>query len=137
MIDSNTCGPFNDLWSLGVIIFEMLTGDVPFKGKDEIDLFDKIMNPSIRPNYPKSMPADAVDLIDKILNPNPIKRLGYTNKEGNRNYTALKGHQFFQGLDFELIKSGKISPPLPEELSPKKEDFEYNNISPPNKVQKA
>ena len=101
MIDNNTCGPFTDLWSLGIIIFEMFTGEVPFKGKDEIDLFQNIMDPYIRPNYPSNMPADAVDLVDKILNPNPIERLGYETEDSKNGYNVLKSHQFFDGIDFE------------------------------------
>ena len=59
------------------------------------------MDPSIRPNYPKDMPADAIDLIDKILHPNPVERLGYGSKQSKNDFSALKSHKFFQGIDFE------------------------------------
>jgi serine/threonine protein kinase len=45
MVHNNTYGPFNDLWAFGVILYEMITGDLPFMASNEQDLFDIIMDP--------------------------------------------------------------------------------------------
>jgi len=47
------------------------------------------------------MPADAIDLIDKLLVLNPIERLGYGPPDHNMDFTGLKNHKFFDGLDFD------------------------------------
>ena len=46
MIENIESGAFTDLWSLGVIIFEMAFGHTPFQGECEQVVFDKICNRS-------------------------------------------------------------------------------------------
>ena len=36
-----------DIWNLGVLLFELLTGNPPFVGKDQKELFDNILNQRI------------------------------------------------------------------------------------------
>jgi len=108
MARHNTSGPFTDLWALGIIIYQMLTGDLPWNAKNEADLFDQIMNNKIE--YPEDMPKGAVDLISKLLKSNPLERIGYGSREDNMDYEALKNHEFFNGLDFIKLKNGELSP---------------------------
>ena len=42
-----------DLWSIGVITYLLIIGDVPFKGKNNNDIFNKIINENINYNNPK------------------------------------------------------------------------------------
>ena len=62
-----------DIWSLGVLLFEMLTGSVPFSGQNHQALFENILN--VRINWPKNISPEAKDLISKLLNPVPEHRL--------------------------------------------------------------
>jgi len=43
MLKESMSGHFTDLWALGCIVFQMATGDVPFKGKTDFQTFDIIM----------------------------------------------------------------------------------------------
>lgn len=43
------------------------------------------------------------------MQPNPLNRLGCGSKGPANNYTALKNHAFFEGIDFDSIT--KINPP--------------------------
>ena len=62
-----------DIWCIGVLIFELLTGNVPFMGKDFRNLNDNILNLNIQ--WPKDINVDAKNLISRILKPNPMDRI--------------------------------------------------------------
>ena len=64
----------SDYWALGVIIYQCLTGQVPFKGKTQDDTFDQIKRGVFK--MPEDMPEEAQDIIRKLLILNPEDRLG-------------------------------------------------------------
>ena len=39
MLDSSVSGPFTDLWALGVIVYQIINGEVPWKGTQEFGIF--------------------------------------------------------------------------------------------------
>ena len=62
-----------DIWCIGVLLFELITGSVPFKGNDIETLKSNILHLKI--SWPKEMNSDAKDLISKILKLDPSQRL--------------------------------------------------------------
>ena len=52
---------------------------------------------------------DAADIIDSLLQIDPRKRLGAGQPGSNLDYQALKNHAFFNGIDFENLKTAKVS----------------------------
>ena len=66
-----------DIWCLGVLLFELLTGTQPFIGQNRHLLLDNIIKVNIVwPTSPRlPMDPDAKDLISKILKKNPEERI--------------------------------------------------------------
>ena len=62
-----------DLWNLGVLLFELLTGSAPFQASNQAAMFEKILK--VRITFPKNFPPLAKDLILKLLKANPEERI--------------------------------------------------------------
>jgi len=62
-----------DIWCIGVLLFELTTGNVPFQGNDIDTLKDNILH--LRIAWPKDINIDAKNLIKKILKLDPASRI--------------------------------------------------------------
>ena len=62
-----------DIWCIGVLLFELTTGHVPFQGNNIETLKSNILHLKIA--WPKEINPDAKDLISKILKLEPNQRL--------------------------------------------------------------
>ena len=66
-----------DIWCIGVLLFELITGTLPFKATGLDSLRKNIINVNI--SWPKDINSEAKDLISKILKIEPDSRLGLTD----------------------------------------------------------
>ena len=62
-----------DIWCIGVLLFELITGNVPFQGNDIDTLKNNILH--LRIAWPKDINPDAKNLISKILKIEPNQRI--------------------------------------------------------------
>nr|AML78429.1 putative LOV domain-containing protein [Flaveria kochiana] len=93
-----------DWWAVGILIYEMLYGRTPFRGKNRQKTFANILHKDI--TFPSSIPVSlaARQLIHALLNRDPTARLG-----SNGGASEIKAHAFFRGINWPLIRC--MSPP--------------------------
>ncbi|KAG0053495.1 Serine/threonine kinase [Gryganskiella cystojenkinii] len=95
-----------DWWAFGVLIYEMLLGQSPFRGDDEDEIFEAILEDEIL--YPINMSRDSVSILQKLLTRDPEKRLG----SGKTDAEEIKRHPFFKGVNWQDILDKKVPPPF-------------------------
>ena len=87
-----------DLWSLGVIIFQLLYKKLPYKAKNERELLDAILKSDgiTIPNDSDNQISDCLfDLLNQLLQKDQKNRIDYDN---------YFSHKFFQNVNFEEFK---------------------------------
>ncbi|XP_077616091.1 ribosomal protein S6 kinase alpha-6, partial [Crocuta crocuta] len=93
-----------DWWSYGVLMFEMLTGTLPFQGKDRNETMNMILKAKL--GMPQFLSAEAQNLLRMLFKRNPANRLGSEGVE------EIKRHIFFANVDWNKLYRREIQPPF-------------------------
>jgi protein-serine/threonine kinase len=117
-----------DWWSLGAIVYEMLTGLPPFYSKDKEKLFNNIKNGNLK--FPNYLSANSIHFLKSIFVEDPDFRLG----SGLSGTDEIKNHVFFKELDWDLLLNKKIKPPFIPRIQSNEDtkyiDNEFTNCTP-------
>lgn len=97
-----------DWWSFGVMMFELLTGCLPFEGNSSAEL---IKSQRKKIQYPSHLSDAARDLLTRLLYRN-------TNKRISNNVQNIKSHPFFSDIDWKKLANREVQSPLKQTDEP-------------------
>lgn len=109
-----------DWWSLGALLYEMLTGWPPFYSRDQERLFNKIKKSSV--DIPPNMSPDTADILQKLLKKDPTKRLG----GGPTDAEEVKKHPFFKSIDWTKLYQKALPVPFLPEVKSKEDTSQFS-----------
>lgn len=88
VLEDNDYGRAVDWWGLGVVMYEMMCGRLPFYNQDHEKLFELILMEDIK--FPRTLSADAKSLLSGLLIKDPNKRYSSVNIH---TFTSLSLHK--------------------------------------------
>ena len=92
LLESNTFTEETDVYAYALVIWEVLTGDIPWRGLNPMQVGMQILNKQARPAVPEGAPADLVALMQRC----------WAHEPGARpKFAAIKA---------ELLGSGPATP---------------------------
>ncbi|KAM5229452.1 ribosomal protein S6 kinase alpha-2 isoform 1-T1 [Ctenodactylus gundi] len=109
-----------DWWSFGVLMFEMLTGSLPFQGKDRKETMALILKAKL--GMPQFLSAEAQSLLRALFKRNPCNRLG----AGIDGVEEIKRHPFFVTIDWNKLYRKEIKPPFKPAVGRPEDTFHFD-----------
>ncbi|XP_055745797.1 ribosomal protein S6 kinase alpha-2 isoform X1 [Salvelinus fontinalis] len=109
-----------DWWSFGVLMFEMLTGSLPFQGKDRKETMVLILKAKL--GMPQFLSPEVQSLIRALFKRNPANRLG----AGPDGVEEIKRHHFFGNIDWNKLYRREIKPPFKPAVGRPEDTFHFD-----------
>uniref|UniRef100_A0A8C4E6G8 non-specific serine/threonine protein kinase n=1 Tax=Dicentrarchus labrax TaxID=13489 RepID=A0A8C4E6G8_DICLA len=104
VLEDNDYGRAVDWWGLGVVMYEMMCGRLPFYNQDHERLFELILMEEIR--FPRNLSPEAKSLLAGLLKKDPKQRLG----GGPEDAKEVMTHKFFITINWQDVVQRKLTP---------------------------
>ncbi|KAL8038918.1 hypothetical protein ABFX02_10G002400 [Erythranthe guttata] len=99
-----------DWWSVGILLFEMLTGKPPFIGGNRDKIQQKIVKDKMK--LPAFLTSEAHSLLKGLLQKEPSKRLG----SGTNGSDEVKSHKWFKSINWKKLEARAVLPSFRPEI---------------------
>ncbi|XP_008544982.1 ribosomal protein S6 kinase 2 beta isoform X1 [Microplitis demolitor] len=108
-----------DWWSFGVLMFEMLTGALPFQGANRKETMTQILKAKL--GMPYNISPEAQALLRVLFKRNPANRIGSNGVE------EIKNHVFFASIDWDALYRKEVVPPFKPAVSREDDAFCFDS----------
>lgn len=97
----------SDYFSLGVVLFELMTGKRPYNGKNRREIREKILEKQAK--VPEKLltsnwSPESIDFCNKLLKRKPSSRIGANGAE------QVRAHSWFKDINFASVSNFEVNP---------------------------
>ena len=111
MLSSKHACKSSDIWALGCIVYQMMSGSFPFKASSDYLIFQKILKLDYK--FPESFIPIVRDFVESILKIEPEDRLGVKDFDANIGvYEGIREHGMFRDITGRWDSLHEEIPPL-------------------------
>ena len=107
----------DDIWGIGIVFYELITGECPFTSNDKNKLYNEISNNYTNLEFPVYLSENAKSLLKGLI----------TNKDHRLKLAQIKQHPFFKNFQWDEILNKKLKAPFIPRLK-SSIDLKYFNV---------
>lgn len=106
-----------DWWTLGILVFELMSGHPPFESAYPMQIYSKVMKGIAKVPFPPKCQGPVGDLVKALLKKEPSERLPM-RPGGVKN---LKDHKWYAGFDWGAMQGLTMEAPYKPVVKSKKD----------------
>nr|XP_019937254.1 PREDICTED: G protein-coupled receptor kinase 5-like [Paralichthys olivaceus] len=110
VIGHDLYGMSADWWGLGCLIYEMTSGQLPFRARGEHPSTSEMERriQTQQEEYSHKFSREVKDICSLLLTKDPTQRLGCLGSKGKE----VQSHPFFNKINFRMLEAGLVPPPF-------------------------
>ncbi|XP_069369887.1 G protein-coupled receptor kinase 5 isoform X2 [Paralichthys olivaceus] len=110
VIGHDLYGMSADWWGLGCLIYEMTSGQLPFRARGEHPSTSEMERriQTQQEEYSHKFSREVKDICSLLLTKDPTQRLGCQGSKGKE----VQSHPFFNKINFRMLEAGLVPPPF-------------------------